>query len=68
MFLYVVMWFFFDILFYNYENYIVLIGYLDVSIENGYYGCLYVIYYEYGYFKLEVCIFGFNWYEGEVFC
>lgn len=52
----------------NYKIKIVLIGYLEVSIENGYYGCLYVSYYEYGYIRLEVCYYEFNWYEGEMIC
>lgn len=58
-----------DFLLYNhYENYIALTGYSDVSIENGYYGRLYVTHYEHGYSKSEVCTSGFNRYEGEALC
>lgn len=57
------------IFFYNYyENYIALTGYSDVSIENGYYGRLYVTHYEHGYSKSEVCTSVFNRYEGETLC
>lgn len=70
MLLHVVTWFFVvDFLLYNhYENYIALTGYSDVSIENGYYGRLYVTHYEHGYSKSEVCTSGFNRYEGETLC
>lgn len=58
-----------DFLLYNhYEYYIALTGYSDVSIENGYYGRLYVTHYEHGYSKSEVCTSGFNRYEGEALC
>lgn len=70
MLLHAVTWFFVvDFLLYNhYENYIALTGYSDVSIENGYYGRLYVTHYEHGYSKSEVCTSGFNRYEGETLC
>lgn len=46
-------------LFFN-KNYILLIGYSDMSLEYGTYGRLYANHYENSYTKSEVCATGFN--------
>lgn len=52
----------------NYKIKIAPTGYSEVSIENGYYGRLYVSHYEHGYTRSEVCYYEFNRYEGETIC